>query len=1560
MPAAATCDGLDWRTARRRLCQVCDDVLAAETARLHHESWHLAAKDALLSQGALFLCVVVLGIGHALGEHYHDDDDADRVAKWVYRGVLLTNVALNVWIVAARHVCQQREVLGRVRKSVQIYRKRILAADNSATGDGGAWPLPGQLAVLKQGSPLVSIYPAFREGKWQRVPALLLVEDDVIALGTSDMTPARVEELDCDTTDDAGKFEHEGERPERVHYPFHASPLPQVQYQGTGGAACLPAGAKVGFRPDRRISFLRKCTISPTSRRLLVLCGDMRCFRVRDTPLRAFLEEMLRPLDGSEGQHPSPDTLFAKDMQVSRLAALRWALILMAIFLGVVSLRFVWQEEEKMQWQHYLLKEPACVAVLALPVARPTLALWVEALSTARLLTVVERLQKQQRGGARAVSQKKEGGEDENNGDLEPEQRIRLTSSRRDRISVRRFLRYFLATLRARLLPPPLFHFTLRHDSAKTHVAVEIGTPHHHHHKGGAAASPPPSLPPRPTRVPLLPIPLIQSRTVERLGAVTMLGVVDDELLVADAPSPEEVFLLKSKKAQEASTSTVLQIMHESDSMSSPSISSSSSAVAVKFEDPSWTQHLASLKPLGFSCLAIAETEARQSTTQQQWAMSGPVAAAARTTAAAAAAPAAALVDFVRDDSSSQRKAYLGQLARGIGFSADDLRPHFCERGRLLVVAPHLVDARASEDVNASSLEETRARGTLQPHLTSVVWEDLRRRAGSGVGGGDGSSGGGMQLLSEGTPALALPMCLEYFDGSVISHLTAEDRRLIVATWKAWALEDYHVVCFCYTPMPPVLARRFAQRQVNDPPLYLVDKYTEAQQLAHLDAIREQALQEREARLLLARQAAVTAEGGGGGVGVEGDGRKRRLGAEVAGAGRSAEAPVGLTLEALEQREEGPSPSPTSSSGGLVQAHGHGQSSPSVSGSETPSSQGDAGSVGVGVTTGFLPASGKSSLLASAHASISMPDLLRASTEPIPEKTTTRCARVLAPGRSNKSLGESSSTSSGGGGTTGTARHDQGQGQDDDLLWGLLRRQVLLGMVASSVLPRREVPGLVEEMMASGIRFLFFSPRNMRRTKKLAEQMGIAMDWNAAVSLRPSVVPVPSSHLIVGRGDVYGDWATKSRLPHGTAAIREHLRDVDNVPLLVSVFTDATPPTIDEMFVVFQEYHESVLSVGCGFRSTNAQLFRRADVAISMGGLPGGLHLTGAAAPSAAGAGVSSHGLSPMDIAFNEALVGLFCAFPLEAAANGTAASLAVLTDIVKESRRLLGCFYQCVSLGTTILSTAALFVVLPHLFPLPVASTRGRWTLADTLWVLWVILPLLVLPLLVTPADAGLLGRCPRKNVFKSNEHNAFRSGRALVLRCLSTVILCLYVHARCLASLLLRLPDVVTACELPAGQPSSARSAGAQWWAVLACPEHSALFRQGQGEVAACYSVAHNLLLVSLALCWTVQSSSFLHRTASLREESPLRNVAWVVGGVCLVAGQTLHFVIRGLIKVGGEGLGAIDWDVWVVIVGVAPWVGLALAEYAKRLDARILHRHARFRRLEFATRLGMHSPK
>jgi len=45
----------------------------------------------------------------------------------------------------------------------------------------------------------------------------------------------------------------------------------------------------------------------------------------------------------------------------------------------------------------------------------------------------------------------------------------------------------------------------------------------------------------------------------------------------------------------------------------------------------------------------------------------------------------------------------------------------------------------------------------------------------------------------------------------------------------------------------------------------------------------------------------------------------------------------------------------------------------------------------------------------------------------------------------------------------------------------------------------------------------------------------------------------------------YADWDVNAKLPHGVQDVRKHLEEVDNVPLLVSLFTDVTKQTTKEM-----------------------------------------------------------------------------------------------------------------------------------------------------------------------------------------------------------------------------------------------------------------------------------------------------------------------------------------------------------------------------------------------------------
>lgn len=86
--------------------------------------------------------------------------------------------------------------------------------------------------------------------------------------------------------------------------------------------------------------------------------------------------------------------------------------------------------------------------------------------------------------------------------------------------------------------------------------------------------------------------------------------------------------------------------------------------------------------------------------------------------------------------------------------------------------------------------------------------------------------------------------------------------------------------------------------------------------------------------------------------------------------------------------------------------------------------------------------------------------------------------------------------------------------------------------------PRRDVAPLIEDCTSAGVRFVYFSPRNMRRTKELASQMGIDISWNCAISLRPlDEGEEADKHRMTSN---YADWDVNARLPH-----------VSNIPLSV-------------------------------------------------------------------------------------------------------------------------------------------------------------------------------------------------------------------------------------------------------------------------------------------------------------------------------------------------------------------------------------------------------------------------
>ena len=151
----------------------------------------------------------------------------------------------------------------------------------------------------------------------------------------------------------------------------------------------------------------------------------------------------------------------------------------------------------------------------------------------------------------------------------------------------------------------------------------------------------------------------------------------------------------------------------------------------------------------------------------------------------------------------------------------------------------------------------------------------------------------------------------------------------------------------------------------------------------------------------------------------------------------------------------------------------------------------------------------------------------------------------------------------------------------------------------------------------------------MRRSKELASKLGLEMGWNCAISLRPLHGQEHDEHRMISS---YADWDVNAKLPHGVEEIRRHVADVDNVPLLVSLFTDSTEvrrhvywisisyiantfrthvrPTnsslrspqdsTKSMVEIFKEDSDTVLVLGCSHVSRNIKIFGSSDVSVGV------------------------------------------------------------------------------------------------------------------------------------------------------------------------------------------------------------------------------------------------------------------------------------------------------------------------------------------------------------------------
>ena len=218
-----------------------------------------------------------------------------------------------------------------------------------------------------------------------------------------------------------------------------------------------------------------------------------------------------------------------------------------------------------------------------------------------------------------------------------------------------------------------------------------------------------------------------------------------------------------------------------------------------------------------------------------------------------------------------------------------------------------------------------------------------------------------------------------------------------------------------------------------------------------------------------------------------------------------------------------------------------------------------------------------------------------------------------------------------------------------------LQSQSFLGMVQMQYQAMVDMVQFIDLLEKACIRFVHFSKENELRSRVFSEKMGLESGWNCHISLHSRADVETASGIIYGDknnlkkkfvdntksfslpNQLNQDWRSqdilswgdscrpllktpdadslssdvgsissflecnnRAQLPAGIEKIRPHLDTMDNVPLLVSLFTDCTPDTTNEMLKILQENGEVVVTIGSSANYHNMRIFLTADASISL------------------------------------------------------------------------------------------------------------------------------------------------------------------------------------------------------------------------------------------------------------------------------------------------------------------------------------------------------------------------
>ncbi|GAB5359986.1 hypothetical protein AAMO2058_000588800 [Amorphochlora amoebiformis] len=479
---------------------------------------------------------------------------------------------------------------------------------------------------------------------------------------------------------------------------------------------------------------------------------------------------------------------------------------------------------------------------------------------------------------------------------------------------------------------------------------------------------------------------------------------------------------------------------------------------------------------------------------------------------------------------------------------------------------------------------------------------------------------------------------------------------------------------------------------------------------------------------------------------------------------------------------------------------------------------------------------------------------------------------------------------------------DEDKKSSEALRSEVLENQIFLGMAALGAQPKLDAPVFVELLMNSGIRFVYFSRATPRIGKAFASALGLFTDWNAHVSLKDKEnkeePPVEGI----------------SKLPCGVSAIRDHIREVDDVPLLVSLFTDCESLSMAEMIKIYQENGESVATLGSSFSVNKPIIHTQADLALALDPVP-----LNSCVYDNGPDDVKVLYASPLMLDLSKTITTIPSAFKFQSTTG-----LQDMFYLISVARRFLHNYTQVLAFFCASVLTIFVSVVLSN-----VAGAPLPLSVYHILWILWIIVPLLSTSIFLANTNMDSL----QDHAFKNAEHLTD------ILRFSA------YFFVRFAPHIAGLLGVVLTTLQLRYNDNAAIESEF--YWSS----ESGAII--GSSPFESALASAQSLGAFFLVALLTTSSAGFLYRNESICE-SDIRsqNVWWFA--------SCLALALQACISFGFSPRTFSELSPFYAVLVGGPVVVIMVDEMVKMHDRKQFTIFQKRSRLMFDTRLGMHSPK